>query len=119
MADSSAMKNKRPVIKASQILLVQKVKGKISSSKKSLVSSILKDVPCQTGKYGVSLQKWRGRLETKFGSTANLNITHEIDANETLVITTADHLMVALLASVGCNEYQTTFVLKEKESVKL
>ena len=76
-------------------------------------------MPCQTSKYEVSLQKWRGCLETKFGFTANLNITHEIDANETLVITTADYLMVALLASVGRNKYQTVFVLKEKESGKL
>ena len=119
MANSSAMKDKRPIIKASQILLARKVEGKITSSGKNLVSSILKDMPCQTDEYGVSLQKWRGCLETKFGSIANLDIMHEIDVDKTLVITTADHLMLALLASVGHNEYPTTFVLKEKKSGKL
>ena len=55
MTDFSAIKDKQSVIKASQILLVQKVERKISSSKRSLVSSILKNVPCQTSKYRVSL----------------------------------------------------------------
>ena len=53
MIDSSAIKNKQSIIRASQILLAQKVKWKIIFSEKNLVSSILKDVPCQTGKYGV------------------------------------------------------------------
>ena len=72
---------------------------------------------CQTGKYEVSLQKWHGCLETKFGSIANLKITHKIDADKTLVITIVDHLMVTLFALVSHNKYQTTFVLKEKKVV--
>ena len=105
MVDFFAMKDKQLVIRASQILLARKVKKKITSSEKSLVLSILENIPCQTGKYGISLQKWHSCLETKFGSTANLDIMHEINTNETLMITTNDHLMVVLLASVGRNKY--------------
>ena len=57
MANLSVMKDKQPIVKASQILLAQKVKEKISFSEKSLVLSILEDVPCQTDEYGISLQK--------------------------------------------------------------
>ena len=55
MVNSFVMKDNQPIIRESQILLARKVEEKISSSERSLVSSILKDMPCQTGKYGVSL----------------------------------------------------------------